>query len=32
MPSLISCIPDQLAYLEGEQDYGPPNRLILFRE
>ncbi|SHF14190.1 hypothetical protein SAMN05444392_10895 [Seinonella peptonophila] len=32
LPSLISCIPDRLAYLECEQEYGPPDRFIIYRE
>jgi len=31
MPSIISCCPGQLAYLEAEQSFGPPDRHILFR-
>jgi hypothetical protein len=31
-PSLISCIPGKLAYLEGEQSLGPPPRFILKRK
>jgi hypothetical protein len=30
-PSLVSCIPGQLAYFEAEQIYGPPPRFILKR-
>ncbi|MFD1395472.1 hypothetical protein [Kroppenstedtia eburnea] len=29
MPSLISCIPNKLAYFESEQGFGPPKRFIL---
>jgi hypothetical protein len=29
MPSLISCLPDRLAYFESEQVFGPPERFIL---
>ncbi|SHF14130.1 hypothetical protein SAMN05444392_10892 [Seinonella peptonophila] len=32
MPSLVSCIPDRLAYLECEQEYGPPDRFIIYRQ
>lgn len=31
VPSLISCIPDKLLYYEGEQSYGPPPRLIFYK-
>lgn len=31
MPFILSCIPGQLAYFEGEQSYGPPPRYILER-
>lgn len=29
MPFIISCIPDKLAYYQGEQSYGLPERFIL---
>lgn len=29
LPSLISCIPNQLAYFESEQEFGPPKRFII---
>lgn len=32
MPSLISCIPNKLVYLECEQEYGPTKRYILKKE
>lgn len=32
MPSIISCIPNKLAYFEGEQCYGSPPRYLLKRE
>lgn len=32
MPFIISCIPGQLAYFEGEQGYGPPPRYLLERK
>jgi hypothetical protein len=32
MPSIISCIPNKLAYLECEQGYGSPPRYILKKE
>lgn len=32
MPFLISCIPDKLAYFQGEQSYGPPRRFILKKQ
>lgn len=31
MPSLISCIPNKLAYFEGEQMYGSPDRFIILK-
>ncbi|MBD1371041.1 hypothetical protein IC620_01535 [Hazenella sp. IB182357] len=31
-PSLISCIPDKLAYVEGEQIDGPPERYIIYKQ
>lgn len=31
MPSLISCIPGELAYFEAEQGFGPPPRFLLRR-
>jgi hypothetical protein len=31
LPTIISCIPDKLAYFEAEQSYGPPPRFILKR-
>lgn len=32
MPSIISCIPGKLAYLECEQSYGAPPRYVLKRD
>jgi hypothetical protein len=32
MPFIISCIPDKLAYYQGEQSYGPPERFILKKQ
>lgn len=32
MPSIISCVPGQLVYLETEQIAGPPDRYILIRK
>lgn len=32
MPSLISCIPNKLAYFEAEQLSGPPERFIIKKE
>ena len=32
MASLISCIPNKLAYFQEEQTYGPPRRFILYRD
>ncbi len=32
MPSLISCIPNKLLYLECEQVFGPPPRYILKKD
>ncbi|CEG21422.1 hypothetical protein BN1080_00332 [Planococcus massiliensis] len=29
MPSIISCIPGELAYFEAEQGFGPPPRFLL---
>ena len=31
-PFIISCIPNKLAYFQGEQAYGPPQRFILKRQ
>jgi hypothetical protein len=31
-PSIISCVPGKLAYLEAEQSLGPPPRFILKRK
>lgn len=31
LASLISCIPNKLAYFQEEQSYGPPKRFILFK-
>ena len=31
MPTILSCLPRRLAYLETEQEVGPPDRFILFR-
>lgn len=31
LPSIISCLPGELAYLETEQEAGPPHRYILHR-
>ena len=31
LPSIISCLPGELAYLETEQELGPPDRYILHR-
>jgi hypothetical protein len=31
-PSIVSCIPNKLAYFEAEQVYGPPPRYILKKE
>jgi hypothetical protein len=31
MPSILSCLPGQLAYLETEQEAGPPDRFLLSR-
>jgi len=31
-PFIISCIPHKLAYFQGEQSYGPPQRFILKRQ
>lgn len=31
MPSIVSCLPGRLAYLETEQEIGPPGRYILSR-
>lgn len=32
MPFIISCIPNKLAYYQGEQAYGSPQRYILKRQ
>lgn len=32
LPFIISCIPNQLAYYQGEQAYGSPQRYILKRQ
>lgn len=32
MGTIVSCIPEKLAYLEGEQGFGPPPRYILFKD
>jgi len=32
LPSILSCRPGELAYLETEQEAGPPDRFILFRQ
>ena len=31
-PFIISCIPHKLAYFQGEQSHGPPQRFILKRQ
>ena len=31
LPSILSCCAGQLAYLEAEESFGPPERLILQR-
>jgi len=31
-PSIVSLIPDKLAYFQEEQSYGPPRRFILYKE
>ena len=31
LPSILSCLPDQLAYFESEQGFGPPKRFIIKR-
>jgi hypothetical protein len=31
LPTILSCVPGRLAYLETEQVAGPPDRFILFR-
>lgn len=31
LPSILSCLPGQMAYLETEQIAGPPDRFVLFR-
>lgn len=31
MPSILSCLPGELAYLEAEQEAGPPDRFLLSR-
>lgn len=31
-PSIVSCIPNKLAYFEAEQEYGAPSRYILIRD
>ena len=32
LPSILSCLPGKLAYLETEQDFGPPPRYLLYRK
>lgn len=32
LASLISCIPNKLAYFQEEQCYGPPRRFILYKD